>query len=313
DSVKEWMKAARDHTVLFKPFDNAELTRAVELAYTRHKIKDNFRERCSEISYKRIQGKKSFLQSLDDMIERLSKSVEKSHVQSQFTDFLKVINSSFSELVSSSQDLSLLLIDSEGVITYANENFGTLFGFASRDLKNKNINELLDQESQDKFSFLLKHDSYKLPKGVFLDLKCRNVNNRYLDINCFVEERQDDSGNLFFGIVMAQQKNYLYEGKEVNTEDDNGNVLSSYLMDLRRNLSEALDLTDTKYTSNTNQRLRKSIFNLIAYSDYLTNDFENLEINEIRELAGRINVYLKNINELLYGEEMGVLEKQRIN
>lgn len=295
------MKYTDAYGFICKPFSSPELLHTVDLAYNDFVKANSPKNKQKDTDMSDVP----IVSMIDDLTEKITHSESLGKI-TELVEALKDINANFQSYIFGSE-ISLLLIDREGKIVYTNDNFAAHLGHPCSGITNKSIFDFVNFDDAGKLLFMMEHYSTNKDKGMFFDLKCRHIDNHWVDMHCFTEGMVDSKGLNYLGVVSINNNsskilNELIDKINIHTYENGLLEITSFLKGIRNCIREGNESSSSRHEE-ASQRFRRSIFSLIGYADYLISEIDNLSVDEIKTMAGKINAYLKIIYNLTQEEE----------
>jgi AmiR/NasT family two-component response regulator len=288
------------YSFLEKPFTRQELLHAIDITYK------NFT--CSFNKEELMENTKALKGSIEEKIKEVTERLthpEGYGVVRQLSDLFNEINETFQNYAFG-KDISLAILRRNGDVVYANSNFAALCGITLEDLTGQNIFRYINARETMSSEEIPQSGGAQKNKGFFFNCSVVHPEKGTIRLCSYMDDLKDSCGKTFVGLVavekeLKQELIKLLERVDINLYVHGLIETNSFLKGLKQALADN-ELLKRKDSPELEIKFHKSISSLIGYAEQLANETDNLSYEEIKDLAGKINAYLKVIYSLSQDE-----------
>lgn len=286
---------------LLKPFSNRELQNTIDITYW------NF-------IHDRKKGHPKETGTSVGSAGEMSREVTQGSACSENTGLVKLFMEQLSEIDEIfeqyyfGKEVSIVILRQYGDIIYCNENFSKMCGIPSCRITGENIMKFIAPQDKSTFWKILtgwaRTEGYGKAedKKIFVDYSLSGVRHELFRLYSCMERYKDYQGESCLGIisVASEAKDELIKLQEkirISSYEYKYFEANSSLKGLNLALNEDTPLRQSS-APGSYIRFRRSIFSIIGYAEHIMNGADNLSNEEIKNLAGKINAYLRIIYNL---------------
>lgn len=300
-SLLSRIRSTPSYSFLVKPFTKHELQNTVDITYK------NFTRRIKndELS----NNTTVYKENPDGTINRgtgMYTYQEEHALIRQLSGIFNEMNEIFQSWIFS-KDISLVILRKNGDLLYANSNFARLCGVTLNRLSGQNIFKYLitgEEIPAEEIPAEDFHTNFHVlkNKGFFFNSSLVHPEKGILRLCSYIKYLKGSSGETFIAIVAVEKslKDELFKllGSEDIDQYVHALIESEFFFKGLRQALKDNELLKQKSAPELALKFHKSIASLIGYAEHLANETDNLSNKEIKELAGKINAYLKIIYSL---------------